>query len=457
MRWLPALLLASIAPAQEEDLWLAGGRLFDAVSDEARPNTGVRLRAGRILAVDGEPPDDPTDGARVERLDEDETLLPGLFDLHAHHAVDLFGRGRRDATRGLPALYLANGVTSVFPAGEVDPDAMRALAGRLARGEQVGPRLHRSGPYFGRWRKGWDPDVSAEDLRAEVDALAAEGVAGFKAKSISAENLAVLVERAHRHGLRVTGHVDSGHRGSVNPKRAIELGIDRVEHFLGGDQLPPTRPAYSSLLDVDVDDPAFHEICDLHVSRGVFFDATMSAYGYFGERDPEVFTTWEDERSFLTPFAQELLADRPPRPPMELFEEIYWKKREHLLAFHERGGGPWITTGTDHPSWGDYLAPFGIHRELHCLVLSGLPEHAALKAATVNGARALGLGDRLGTIEAGKLADLVVVRGDPLEEITATRNVRRVYVAGVGHDAAELLDAARGTIGPRSEEELGEW
>ncbi len=449
--WL--LLCAPAFSAQQEDLWFAGGRLFDAVADESRSNTGVRVRAGRILEVDGTPPDE----ARVVRLSDEETLIPGLFDLHAHYAIDLFGRGRTDETHSYPAIFLANGVTSTFPAGENSPEAMRALALRLDQGDQIGPRLWRSGPYFGRWRRGWDRNMSAADLRAEVDALAAEGVTGLKAKMITPEHLAVLVERAHVHGLRVTGHVDSGFRGSVNPKHAIELGIDRIEHFLGGDQLVGTRPAYTSLLEVDVDEPAFAEICALYIERGVYFDATLSAFGYFGEQDPIVFTTWEDERSFFTAFVQVLFADRPPRPPIEQFERIYWKKRGHLLAFYERGGGPWITTGTDHPSWGDYLSGFGIHRELHCMVLSGLPHHAVLKAATINGARALGLGDRLGSIEAGKLADLVVLRGDPLSDITATRNPRLVVKAGVPHDPAALLESVRGTIGPRTEEQLSDW
>ncbi len=446
-------LLALVPMLQGGDLWVAGGRIFDGVSEKSRVNQGVHLRGGRILDVDRKPPED----AQVLRLERDETLLPGFFDLHGHHAIDLFERGRRDETSSYPAIFLANGVTSVFPAGEVNPEEMRALKLRLDSGEQVGPRLFRSGPYFGRWRKGWDRKMSAEDLRAEVDALAAEGVTGLKAKSISPEHLKVLVERAHQHGLRVTGHVDSGYRNSVNPRDAIAMGIDRVEHFLGGDQLPDTRSAYDSLLEVDVKDKAFDAICQQYIERGVFFDATMSAFGYFGERDPEVFTTWQDERSFFTPFVQELLKDRPARPPLELFEKIYWKKREHLLAFYKKGGGPWITTGTDHPSWGDYLSGFGIHRELHCLVLSGLPEHAALRAATINGARALGVSDTLGSLEPGKLADCFVVRGDPLKDIRATRNVKWVMKAGIVHDATALLESARGTLGPKGDSDLNDW
>ena len=453
-------LLASLAPlaaAQERALVLRGGQLFDGLGDERVANRGILIRGGKFLEVDVELPEEALAGADVIELADDETLLPGLFDLHAHHGIDLFGRGRRDETTSYPAIFLANGVTSVFPAGEVDPDRMRELQQRLARGEQVGPRLLRSGPYFGGARRGWDRRMDSAALRAEVDRLAAEGVIGLKAKRISPEHLRVLIDRAHQHGLTVTGHLDSGFRNSVNPRDAIAMGIDRVEHFLGGDAFPADRPAYASLVEFEPGSPEFDAICRLYIERGVYFDATLSAYGYFAERDPEVFTPWVDERAFFTPFVQELLAERPPRPPIEQFERIYWAKRATLKGFFDAGGGHLITVGTDHPSWGDYLSGFGVHRELHCMVLAGLPPAAALRAATQNPARALGVGERLGSVEPGKLADCVVVRGNPLEDIRATRDVRLVVLAGRVHDAAALLEAARGTLGPASEEELGDW
>ena len=456
--WLLVLLVPpGLAPAQERPLVLLGGRLFDGTGDEAVPNPGILVRGGKFLAVGIEPGTVYTPAFDVVRLADDETLLPGFFDLHAHHAIDLFDRGRRDETTAYPAIFLANGVTSVFPAGEVDPDAMRAMRLRIDAGEQIGPRVFNSGPYFGRWRKGWNREMSADALRAEVDHQASLGVRGFKAKSISPEHLRVLIDRAHYHGLTVTAHVDSGYRNSVNPRDAIEMGLDRVEHFLGGDAFPATRSAYASYLDFRTGTPEFDSICALYVSRRVYFDATMSAYGYFGEQDPEVFTTWTDERSFFTPFVRELLADRPPRPPMELFEKIYWHKRPLLKGFFDAGGGHLITVGTDHPSWGDFLAGFALHRELHAMALAGLPNAAVLRAGTINGARALGVGDLLGTIEPGKLADAVVVRGDPLKDIRATRDVRLVVRGGRVHEAIELLDSARDSIGPRDESELGQW
>ena len=99
---------------------------------------------------------------------------------------------------------------------------------------------------------------------------------------------------------------------------------------------------------------------------------------------------------------------------MELFEKIYWHKRGLLLAFVQAGGAHLVTTGSDHPSWGDYLAGFAIHREMHAMVLSGLSPAQALRCATINGARALRMDDQVGSLEVGKLADVVIINQDIL-------------------------------------------
>jgi imidazolonepropionase-like amidohydrolase len=184
----------------------------------------------------------------------------------------------------------------------------------------------------------------------------------------------------------------------------------------------------------------------------------VSAYGYwYDPKDPRVFTTWMDEQSFLTPHAREIANKRLPRKPLEQFKRIYDVKLKEVKRFYDAGGGRLITVGTDHPSWGEFLSGFGSHREVHALNLAGIPPAAILKMATINGARAMGLGDRLGTLEAGKLADLFVVRGNPLQDITATRHVRLVMARGQLHDAAELLASARGKMGPATAADDDWW
>src|SRR5690606_24782842 len=118
-------------------------------------------------------------------------------------------------------------------------------------GEQIGARIFSSGPYFGTAREGWNRNATAQDIYRDVDYWAEQGVAGFKAKGIAPEHLKPLVERAHQHGLTVTGHLDSGFRNSTNARDAIRMGIDRIEHIHGGDWLHADKGAYQRWIQVD--------------------------------------------------------------------------------------------------------------------------------------------------------------------------------------------------------------
>ena len=448
-----------VIPLQSGDIVLTGGQLFDSVRDTLVPNTGIIVRNGVLLEVGASLTGRELGGARVVQLAAGETVLPGFFDLHAHYAIDLFGEERVDEYTVNPIIFLANGITSTFPGGEVDPEGMMAARRRIERGEQIGPRILSSGPYFGTARPGWrNADWTPDRIRAEVDTWAAKGARGFKAKGIHRDHLPVLIERAHQHGLTVTAHLDSGSGTSVNPRDAIFMGIDRIEHFMGGDAILSTRNAYASLEALDVTRPEVDDIIKLYLQRNVYYDATVTAYGYwYDPKDMRVFKTWVDEQSFLTPHAREVANARLPRKPLEQFKRIYEVKFKEVKRFYDAGGGRLITIGTDHPSWGEFLSGFGSHREVQALNLAGIPPAAILKMATINGARAMGLGDRLGTLEAGKLADLFVVRGNPLQDITSTRNVRLVMARGQLHDAAELLASAKGKMGPATAADDDWW
>jgi imidazolonepropionase-like amidohydrolase len=443
-------------PAQERDVIVTGGWLFAATGDARVRNPGLHIRAGKLLRIGGAA-DTLRREADTVRVAESETIIPGMFDLHAHYGVDFFGGGRVDETAAYPELFIANGVTSTFPAGEHRPDSMRALRVRIENGERVGPRLLNSGPYFGSARTGWDPATTAAQVWADVDLWAERGARGFKAKGIGPTQLRALIERAHYHGLTVTGHLDSGNRNSVNPRDAILMGIDRIEHFVGGDAFVGDRSAYASFESMTFDTPEFRRIAALYRQHRVYFDATRSAYGYYGDREPAVFAQFADETRFLTPYLRSVVATRTGRQPNAQFERIYQVKRQELKAFVDAGNGDLITLGTDHPSSGEYLTPFGVHRELLALSRAGLPNALVLRIATINGARAMGLGDRAGSIEVGKWADLVVVRGDPLRDIRAVRQPRVVIKAGRIHDPAALMRAAEGTIGPASAADSAAW
>ncbi|MCZ6837612.1 MAG: amidohydrolase family protein [Planctomycetota bacterium] len=444
---LLVLFLASSSLAQ--DLVIKGGLLFDSVGDALRKNTLIVIKGGKIAILDADPESIDLGDMPVIELSDDDTILPGFFDLHAHYNINVLGLGRIDETNHYSLIYLANGCTSTFPAGECNPDEMLAMRRRIDRGEQIGPRVYSSGPYYGQsMRRG----ATAREVIERVDTWADLGARGFKAKRISPLQLETLIERAHLHGLTVTAHLDSGFRNSVNPRDAIRMGIDRIEHFLGGDLLGESQSAYASLenlTDQDIASEAMDEIIDLFIERGVFFDATMTAYGYFGLRD-EVYEQWHDEAKYLTPKVR-AWASNQQRNVIEQFEKIYHVKRKTLKRFYDAGGGSLITTGTDHVSNGEYLGGFAIHRELHAFTRAGITPADALKMATINGARALNVSDKLGSIEVGKFADLIVIKGDPLKDIRNTRNVYTVIKNGEVYDSAELLKSVEGKLGPTEE------
>ena len=155
---LPAALVLSLAFAgcsgvgadRSPDAYrytlVTGGWVFTGEGDGFVRNQGILIGDSVILALDGTA---PPDGAVLEtlELDDDEYVIPGLFDLHAHYAVDLLGNGRVDETRAYPQIFLANGVTSTFPAGEVNPERMRDTRIAIELGERPGPRIFNSGTY----------------------------------------------------------------------------------------------------------------------------------------------------------------------------------------------------------------------------------------------------------------------------------------------------------------------
>jgi imidazolonepropionase-like amidohydrolase len=128
-----------------------------------------------------------------------------------------------------------------------------------------------------------------------------------------------------------------------------------------------------------------------------------------------------------------------------------------LRRLYEAGGGDLLVVGTDEPVYTTLLPGFAFHRELLAMVHAGLPAVTVLKAATINGANALGVSDKLGSIEAGKLADLYVASGNPLDDIKAARNVKLVMKSGVIHDPGTLLQSAEGRIGPAGPDDHAEW
>src|SRR3954471_12630113 len=189
-----SLLVTSTTRAQTPVV-IRGGWIFTATGDKVVRNRGILVRGGRFRSVNGAIAPADTQGARVIALADSDYVLPGLVDVHAHYNMTLGPNGvRSDKSTSNPLIFLANGVTTTFPAGEYDPEGMMETRKRIDSGQQIGPRIFNSGPYYGTARRGWNQSWTAEDIYKDVDLWAAQGVRGFKAKGISPAHLKALVE-----------------------------------------------------------------------------------------------------------------------------------------------------------------------------------------------------------------------------------------------------------------------
>src|SRR5579883_1411069 len=158
------------------------------------------------------------------------------------------------------------------------------------------------------------------------------------------------------------------------------MGIDRVEHFMGGDALTADKSAYSSLEHLNTASLEVAGIFKTYISQNVYFDVTLATYGSFSDRQPkELYEYWVNEMDFLTPYARSVVESRLPRPVNAQFGRLLTAKLKEVKGFYDAGGANLITLGTDHPSWGEFWSGFMSHRELEALVHAGIPPAAALR------------------------------------------------------------------------------
>ncbi|MFY9343349.1 MAG: amidohydrolase family protein [Planctomycetota bacterium] len=438
--------LASVCAAAEPPTAIVNARLIDGTGAPVRLHCTVLVRGERIAAV-GPGVAVPADARVVDG--KGMTLLPGMFDTHGH----CFTVDGKDQYEAYPLLFLAGGVTTTFSPGEMDPGAAYALRARLARNEQQGARLLTAGPYFEKgqgeltWLVGYTDEAQALAWLAEhgprMDGLK------LQMQITEAEAKAIL-DDAHRRGIRVTGHL-----GSVTATRAIELGIDRLEHGLFAmsefapwqiQGLEQWADKFRRIGEIDLDGPVASKLIDLIVEKQVALSATTVSFTEWAPGFEPVTPDWE---KYLAPEIRRLQKARMlriaalPADQGKCFAAGVKKQLEFCKRVHDRGGI--VVTGTD--PGGKLLIPgYGLHRELRLLVDAGFTPLAALRAATQHAARTLGVEKDLGTIEAGKLADLVLVEGDPSTDIAAIGNTRTVWKAGVAFDPIKLRSAAEGKI-----------
>jgi imidazolonepropionase-like amidohydrolase len=425
------------------------GTLVDVRAGKEVPNSVIVIRGERIEQVAPEGKVEIPQSAQIVDA-RGGWIVPGLIDSHAH-AGDYAGDPLK--------LYLANGVTTIRnPGGNVT--ALRLTREKLESGKMLGPRLYFSGNILDG-----NPPVSAggsllvdtpERARSAVNFLADQGVDFVKVyNNVKEPELSAVIEAANSRGLPVAGHIPR----TLTMTRAIEMGMTRLEHIrITGkemlsaeeaekiDPLPVAKREAMLWQRFDLDSQKFRDLVNrLAVSR-VFLDPTLVVDEYFNASSAEAEKKDPNNKYLSAEFLegasqafQNPLFQIPPELKTAAVEAV--RKEQRFVGMCNEAGVR-IIAGTDGPGVGRLLPGFGLQRELELLVEAGLSPLQALRAATSTAAEALGKEDRLGTLESGKLADLVVLDADPLAAIQNVKNVRTVVQGGKVYEPSALLEQA---------------
>jgi len=422
-------------------------RLVDGTGAPARDDQTVIVRGARIEAVGPSARTRIPPGARVMDL-AGHTVLPGLVSLHEH---TYFGGLRQTVPMNASAyLYLGFGVTTAMTAGSQLPEQEVELKRGIDTGQMPGPRLHIAGPYItaGTRRTGPFRGVdSPEEARRFVDEWAGKGATWFKVMSGPRDVLRWTIDAAHARGLRVTGHLCA-----VTFVEAAQMGIDALQHgFITASEYVPgkqpdvcPRENQRAQADVDVQSPAVRESIRRIVASGTPVVSTLGVYESFipgrARLDPRAMemlapeTRAEVERNHAT-----LDSSGFTVPQRLLTKMMAWER-----MFVEAGG--LLAAGSD--PWGTgFLPGFGNLRNYELLVEAGFTPEQSIQIMTLNGARILGEDGRIGSVAAGKAADLVVIQGNPVATPSRIYEVTLVFRDGMGYDSGRLRDFARGKVG----------
>jgi len=430
-----------------------------------RAGQTVLIRAGRIEAVG------PADSVRVPagavRVDgRGKYVIPGLWDMHVHTS-------REGRAAYFWPLFLAHGVTGVREMGSY-LDTLRYWREELRRRPEAGPRIIWSSPMLdgspAAWRHGialTTPDAA----RAMVDSMHALGFDFLKVYvRLPRDVYRAIADRATQIGMPFAGHVPA----SMTPAEAAEAGQRSIEHQTGiytscvpgareereairaarragapDDSIAARQARFAARYLREYDSAACGRLFETFRARGTWQTPTLVVQrgGTFAgdsamARDPR--------RAFMPPAltarwdrdgAERDAEDGPEA--VAFFRELFRRELQLTGAMHRAGVR--ILVGTDASDEPNVYPGSGVHDELELLVEAGLSPVAALAAATTGPAEYLGLLDSLGTVEAGRAADLVILDADPLADIRNIRKVRAVVSRGLlidGAARAALLDSA---------------
>src|SRR5881296_1259232 len=462
-----ALTLLLSLVAQRPDSFAAGVREYitvdtsvvalthvlvvDGTGAAPKADQTVVMRAGKIAAVGPAASVPVPAGARVMDM-SGATVIPGLVGMHDH--LFYTAAGGRAVQMGYtgPRLYLGSGVTTIRTTGSRAPYAEINLKDAIDHGFAPGPRIHITAPYITGEAGGGAMAIlnSPEAARRFVAYWAAEGATWIKAYTdIRRAELGAAIQEAHRRGIKVTGHLCS-----VSFQEAVALGIDNLEHgmltasdFTTGKQADVCPVALLGQLNqADPRGEVAQATIRTLVQHKVSMTSTLAVYEPFvanrPTKDARVLQAMAPEvRASYSKIRDEI--DSTGHGPVT--QQGLQGAMAFERAFVDAGG--LLAAGVDPTGIGGALAGFGDQRNYELFIEAGFTPAQAIQIMTANGAKILGVDRRLGTVERGKLADLVVLRGDLAAEPSVIRNVTLVFKDGVGYDSGKLIASVQGRVG----------
>jgi imidazolonepropionase-like amidohydrolase len=443
-------LVKSFVAVDSPVVVLTNLRVIDGTGDQPRENQTIVVRDGSIAEIGPSASVKTPEAATVLDL-RGKSVMPGLVMMHEHlyypTGPGVYGQLGESFIR----LYLAGGVTTMRTTGNMNGFMDLNLKRLVDAWQKPGPDIDATAPYLNGPNRFLQMHALSgeEEARRQVAYWADMGATSFKIyMSITRAELAAAIEEAHKRGHKVVGHLCS-----VTYAEAADLGIDNLEHgflaatdFVEGKQpdvCPPGRDMQQSLLALDIDGAPFRNLVKKLVDRNVALTSTLTVFETFTPGRPvppglDVLVPQLKEQ-FEQTFA------RVSSNTASMYKELFPKAMELELAFARAGG--LLLAGTDSTGAGGVIPGYANHRQLELLVEAGFTPLEAISIATRNGAVYLGREARIGTIAAGKQADLVVVNGDPSVRISDVRNVELVFRQGVGFDPAKLIESVSGRVG----------
>ncbi|HET9837626.1 MAG TPA: amidohydrolase family protein [Candidatus Angelobacter sp.] len=393
---------------------IMGGRLIDGTGRPPIEDSVVLLRGGKIIAAGAAASIPIPRGAEFVDA-KGKSVLPGLWEMHAHFEQVEWG-----------PIYLAAGVTTARDVGN-EREFIVAVRDAIAAGRGIGPRLVMAGIVDGTspMALGVVRVDSPEEARRQVQKYKSLGFQQIKIySSVKPEIVKVITAEAHRLGMTVTGHVPNG----MNAMQAVESGMDQINHI----EYLTAMMRDSKTNAIDPESPQVKRLIALLREHHTVVDPTIALMEILAHPTSTPISTFEPGFPKVAPELKEGLETMGVPPSREQGAAARFSTELQTVRLLHEAGVP-IVAGTDQSVPG-----YSVDREIELYVKAGFTPMEAIQAATLAPARAMGMEKDSGTIEPGKRADVVLVDGNPLENISDIRKVSAVFAAGRMFEPAKL-------------------